>query len=144
MAEKKIHLKDEDYNFPKFHFDSRLRDKPEQLTRDPFAVTCNRCLSKMGGKWREMKARPIENPDGTEGRIFSLSKEEVDKLCRPGAGADTCIWLVMGGKGFECLYYNRGAISITGEKLEERWRAGLTVAKRDGCDVMRGLAKRVQ
>lgn len=48
MPAKKIHLKDPDYNFPKFHFDSRLRDKPERLTRDPFVVTCKRCLSKMG------------------------------------------------------------------------------------------------
>ena len=27
----KIHLKDPDYNFPKYHFDSRLHDKPERL-----------------------------------------------------------------------------------------------------------------
>ncbi|GAJ05584.1 unnamed protein product, partial [marine sediment metagenome] len=38
------------------------------------------------------------------------------------------------GEGFECLYYNRRAVSLTGEILEDRWKAGLTVAKRDGCE----------
>lgn len=84
-----------------------------------------------------MKEKLIENWDGSEGRIFLLDIEEVKKLCRPGHGADTCIWLVSGGKGFECLYFNRRAVSLTGEILEDRWKAGLTVAKRDGCDEIR-------
>lgn len=87
-----------------------------------------------------MKERLINNPDGSQGRIFALEREEVNKLCRPAAGADTCIWLVVGNKGFECLYYNRRAVSLTGEILEERWRKGLTVAKRDGCDEIKKFA----
>lgn len=58
-------------------------------------------------------------------------------LCRPGAGAYTCVWLVFGKGGFDCLFYNRRVPSITGEILEDRWKAGLTVAKRDGCDEIR-------
>ncbi|GAI64872.1 unnamed protein product [marine sediment metagenome] len=49
----------------------------------------------------------------------------------------TRIWLVVSGEGFECLNYNRNAVSLTGERLDERWRKGLTVAKRDGCDEIR-------
>jgi len=91
-----------------------------------------------------MKEKLINNPDGSQGRIFSLSREEVKKLCQPGEGADTCIWLVVGGEGFECLYFNRRAVSLTGEILEERWRKGLTVAKRDGCDVIRAVERRLK
>ena len=88
-----------------------------------------------------MQEREIKNPDGSTGRIFSLTTDEVKKLCRPGEGADTCIWLVVGGEGFECLYYNRRAVSLTGEILEDRWKKGLTVAKRDGCGVIRALER---
>jgi len=84
-----------------------------------------------------VKDRPIENPDGSIGRVLLLNTEEVKKLCRPGEGKDTCIWLVMGRDGFECLYYNRKAVSLTGERLDERWEQGLTVAKRDGCDLIK-------
>jgi len=88
-----------------------------------------------------MKEKLIENPDGSRGRIFSLDTEEVKRLCRPGAGEDTCIWLVVGKGGFECLYYNREAVSLTGERLAERWRKGLTVAKRDGCDEIKAFKR---
>lgn len=88
-----------------------------------------------------MKERELKNPDGSQGRIIELDREEVKKLCQPGAGEDTCIWLVVGGRGFECLYFNRRAVSLTGEILEERWKKGLTVAKRDGCDVIRALER---
>ena len=72
-------------------------------------------------------------------KIF-LDREEMLKLCRPGEGADTCIWLVVGAEGFECLYYDRNTgRNLVGETLEERWKAGDTVAKRDGCDVVRAL-----
>ncbi len=64
-----------------------------------------------------------------------LEDKEASELCRPGAGADTCIWLVMGQDGWECLYYNRAeGRNLLGETLEEKWKAGNTVAKRDGCD----------
>jgi len=76
----------------------------------------------------------------SDSKIISLNREEALKLCRPGAGADTCIWLVVGGKGFECLYHNRKeGRNLVGETLEERWKKGLTVAKRDGCNVVRSL-----
>ena len=71
-----------------------------------------------------------------------LDREEAIKLCRPGAGADTCIWLVVGADGFECLYYHRHeGHNLEGETLEQRWKAGKTVAKRDGCDVVRALRR---
>jgi len=89
-----------------------------------------------------MQEREIENLDGSTGRIFSLTTDEVKKLCRPGEGADTCIWLVV-GKGFECLYFNRGGgRNLLGETLEERWKAGKTVAKRDGCGVIRAVERK--
>jgi len=76
----------------------------------------------------------------SDSKIISLNREEALKLCRPGAGADTCIWLVVGENGFECLFYNREeGHNLEGETLEERWGKGLTVAKRDGCDVVRSL-----
>ncbi len=84
-----------------------------------------------------MKERIVTNPGGGEGRVISLDESEVMKLCRPGGGADTCIWLVLGKGGYECLYYNRRVPAITGEILEDRWKDGLTVAKRDGCDVVK-------
>ena len=68
-----------------------------------------------------------------------LDQDEVMRLCRPGAGADTCIWLVAGEDGFECLYYTRSVPNLLGETLEDRWRRGATVAKRDGCDEARKL-----
>jgi len=76
----------------------------------------------------------------SDGKTISLDREEALKLCQPGAGADTCIWLVVSGNGFECLYYNRKeGRNLEGETLEERWKKGLTVAKRDGCNVVRRL-----
>lgn len=66
--------------------------------------------------------------------------EEVKELCRPGQDADTCIWLVVGGEGFECLYYRRNeGRNLIGETLEERWEKGLTVAKRDGCEKVKNI-----
>ena len=78
-----------------------------------------------------------------------LDKDEVMELCRPGADADTCIWLVAGAEGFECLYFNRAeGRNLKGETLEERWKAGKTVAKRDGCDMViefiNGIKKGIQ
>jgi len=86
-----------------------------------------------------MKEKVVKNPDGSQGIIIQLDIEEVKRLCRPGEGADTCIWLVASGEGFECLYYNREAVSLTGERLVDRWEAGLTVAKRDGCEEVKQL-----
>jgi len=63
-----------------------------------------------------------------------LDREEVKRLCRPGSGADTCVWLCVGAEGWECLYYNGDLPSLTGETLRQRWQKGRTVAKRDGCE----------
>ena len=60
--------------------------------------------------------------------------EEVIELCKPGQGADTCIWLMMGADGWFCAYHNRQHVNLVGESLESRWRRGATVAKRDGCE----------
>lgn len=84
-----------------------------------------------------MRGMRIEERD--KNTAIFLDKEEVMRLCRPGAGADTCIWLVAGADGFECLYYNRGVPNLLGETLEQRWRRGGTVAKRDGCDEIRKI-----
>lgn len=56
--------------------------------------------------------------------------EEVVKLCKPGEGADTCVWLVAGGNGFQCTCLHKNW------SLMERFDDGLTIAKRDGCDFM--------
>ena len=70
-------------------------------------------------------------------KIISLDREEVMRLCRPGAGADTCICLVVGEQGFDCIYhcFNEGR-NLLGETMGERWDKGVTVAKRRGCDEM--------
>ncbi len=81
-----------------------------------------------------MKERWVDNVGGSRGRIFDLEPSEVNELCRPGKGADTCVWLVFGPLKFNCLFFNRRVPSLTGEILEDRWKAGLTVSKRDGCD----------
>ena len=70
--------------------------------------------------------------------VIPVSREDAINVCKLGQGADCCIWLVMGPVGFECLYHNRSeGRNLLGETLEERWKAGKTVAKRDGCDKMR-------
>lgn len=63
------------------------------------------------------------------------TNDEVRELCRPGEGADTCIWLSMGLNGLECWYCNRP------DSLEDMWRNGETTAKRDGCDKMKQFAR---
>ena len=70
---------------------------------------------------------------GFYGPEIRLDAEEVKKLCRPGEGADTCIWVMADQDGLCCGYYNRHPV------LVRRWKAGHTVAKRDGCDVVKAL-----
>ena len=55
--------------------------------------------------------------------------EEIKELCKIGQGADCCIFLVAGSE-FECCYYNRFGLG----DLLERARAGLTNARREGCE----------
>ena len=63
--------------------------------------------------------------------VFRLTKEEVLELCKPGAGSDTCIWLMVGPKGFDCHYFARPTA------LCRRWIDGQTVAKRNGCELVK-------
>ncbi len=70
-------------------------------------------------------------------KIILVSDEDAKNTCKIGQGADCCIWLVMGTEGFECLYHEKHAMSLTGDTLYKRWKSGLTVAKRDGCDRMK-------
>lgn len=56
-----------------------------------------------------------------------LTPEEMEHLCTPGEGVNTCVWLVVGSKGFECTCLNKP------RSLYQRWLEGTTVAKRDGC-----------
>lgn len=68
--------------------------------------------------------------DGT----ILLDGDELKRLCKPGEGADTCIWAMSGADGLACHYYNRP------NGLVSRWNQGLTVAKRNGCPEVRVLA----
>ena len=56
------------------------------------------------------------------------TRDEVKEFCKPGAGADTCSWLVMAPTGWECLSLNRPGSII------DRRKKGTMVATRDGCD----------
>jgi len=72
--------------------------------------------------------------------ILAVSKEDAINVCELGKGANCCIWLVIGSNGFECLYHERSTgLNLIGETLEEQWKGGKTVAKRDGCDRVRAL-----
>ncbi len=62
-----------------------------------------------------------------------LTPEEMNHLCKPGMGADTCVWLVVGSNGFECTCLNKPI------PLYERWKQGKTSAKRDGCDFVENI-----
>ena len=54
--------------------------------------------------------------------------DEVKELCKPGAGADTCSWLLMSPSGWECCCLHKNPT------LAERHSKGEMVAMRDGCD----------
>lgn len=62
-----------------------------------------------------------------------LTGDEMKEHCKIGEQAKTCIWLLFSGKGPECCYWNKPWA------LLDRWTKGLTVAKRDGCDKVRGF-----
>jgi len=67
-----------------------------------------------------------------------LDPEEAKKLCQPGRGEYTCIWLLVGVHGFECTYYCRPTA------LETRWLNGETDAQRDGCEVVKKLGYKIK
>lgn len=54
--------------------------------------------------------------------------DEVKEHCRPGAGADTCSWLTMSPKGWECVCLDKPGY------LMDRRDKGQMTAMRDGCD----------
>lgn len=62
------------------------------------------------------------------------TRDEVADLCRPGEGANTCIWLTMGENGMECAYFIRPVA------LEAMWKNDETTAKRDGCEKMKNFS----
>ena len=64
---------------------------------------------------------------------IQLSPEEFKEHCKPGAGAITCIWVLVGKDGFECCYYHRPHV------LVDRWERGETHAKRDGCEKVKSF-----
>ena len=66
--------------------------------------------------------------------IFPNDKE-IETYCKIGQGADCCIFLVVSGEGFECCYHNRSGVG----NLLERARAGLTNARREGCDTAKNF-----
>jgi hypothetical protein len=55
-----------------------------------------------------------------------LPKDDLQTHCKIGQGADTCIWLLIGGKGFECHFHERPSFILAA-------RDNMT-AKRDGCE----------
>ncbi len=61
------------------------------------------------------------------------SEEEIKLFCCPGEGDNTCIWLIASEKGFGCCYHHRPGVLI------DRFMAGKTNAKRDGCDKMKNF-----
>jgi len=65
--------------------------------------------------------------------VIFLTREEALDLCKPGEEGNTCVWLVVGGDGFECTFFNRPTA------LLKRWARGDTVARRNGCEVVKAL-----
>ena len=72
-----------------------------------------------------------------DNNLIILTEKEVWSLCKPGEEQETCIWLMASPDGMECSYYNRPTA------LEDRWSKGLTVAKRDGCEEVKELNKKI-
>ena len=62
------------------------------------------------------------------------NEQEIKEHCKIGQGADCCIFLVVGSQ-FECCYYNRFGIG----DLFEQARAGLTNARREGCEKVKNF-----
>lgn len=65
--------------------------------------------------------------------VFPTDQQAKD-ICGFGQGPErTCVWLAMGPKGLECLGRNKPGF------LVDRFEAGETKARRDGCDGDGGL-----
>jgi hypothetical protein len=61
-----------------------------------------------------------------------LNIEEVQKLCKPGAGDDTCIFIVCGADGFQCA-------CLHGSMIPSHMYDGEGNAKRKGCDFVKNI-----
>ena len=61
------------------------------------------------------------------------TNEEVQDLCKPGAGADSCSWLTMGSTGWVCCYDHKPY------SLIKRRESGKMVAMRDGCEKVKNF-----
>ena len=59
--------------------------------------------------------------------------EEITELCKPGEGDNTCINLVCGPDGFECLAYNQS-------QLPDHMMEGKGHAKRNGCEFIKTVS----
>ena len=59
--------------------------------------------------------------------------EEVKEICKPGAGADTCSWLLMGPNGWECCCLNKN------HSIVNRREKGEMIAMRDGCEKVKNF-----
>jgi len=56
--------------------------------------------------------------------------EEVRRFCKPGREDKTCVWMIQDSEGFRCSRHHKGFA------LSDKFRKGLTIAKRDGCDLV--------
>jgi len=61
-----------------------------------------------------------------------LTFDEVMNLCNPGAGDDTCIFLVGSCEGFQCAYFN-------GPSIPSHMYEGEGNAKRQGCEFVKNI-----
>ena len=59
---------------------------------------------------------------------FSIPDEYVEKFCKPGRGAETCRYLLMGKGGWECA-----KDSEFQELVEKNFEKGIMVARGDNC-----------
>lgn len=75
----------------------------------------------------------IEVTKTANGVEIILDKEDVLSLCHPGQEDKSCLWLAVGNKGFQCTLSSRPF------DLLDRYRKGLTISKRDGCDKVREM-----
>lgn len=62
-----------------------------------------------------------------------LTEGEFWQRCKPGEGANTCIWAMASQEGIECAFFCRPSA------LVKRWLRGDTVAQRDGCEHMKAM-----
>ncbi len=67
---------------------------------------------------------------------MSLNKQ-IEEVCKIGQGADCCKYLVMGGKGFECMRINLANKKV----VDDNWAIHDHVAQGDNCQGKEDLTK---